>query len=146
MIRSSVFTARTKRVGPTVSGRALFRATFIAASVLMLSSCALLKGAEPPRDTYEISAPSSFSGIRGGTRAQLLVKGPTALDAINSQRMILRPSPNSITYIAGAQWSDTVQTPVRQTNNQSHSQAAGEEPVLLVHCCCWGNATSAYNK
>lgn len=74
----------------------------------VLSSCALLKSPEAPRETYDISAPSNFSNLRGGTRSQILVKLPTALKSIDSDRLIVKPSPSVITYLAGAQWSDTV--------------------------------------
>ncbi len=76
--------------------------------VLQLSACALVKKQETPRETYEISAPQSFSGLRASTNSQILVKLPTSLDAINSERIIVRPSPRVITYLEGAQWSDTV--------------------------------------
>jgi cholesterol transport system auxiliary component len=75
---------------------------------LQLSACALVKKQEAPRETFEISAPQSFSGLRATTNSQILVKLPTSLDAINSERIIVRPSPRVITYLEGAQWSDTV--------------------------------------
>ncbi len=78
------------------------------ACAMLVSSCALIKRPEAPRETYELSAPTSFSGLRGSTGAQILVKLPTSLDTINSERIVLRPSKSVITYVAGAQWSDTV--------------------------------------
>ena len=75
---------------------------------LQLSGCALIKKQETPRETFEISAPQSFSGLRASTNSQILVKLPTSLDAINSERIVVRPSPRVITYLEGAQWSDTV--------------------------------------
>ena len=75
---------------------------------LVLSSCAFLQPPEAPRETFEISAPTRISGLAGRTGAQILVKTPTSLKSIDSERMILRPSPSVVTYIAGAQWSDTV--------------------------------------
>lgn len=84
------------------------RGAFLAASVVLLSSCALVGSREAPRDTFDISAPTDFSGVRGGSRAQILVKTPTALKAIDSDRIIVKPTPSVVTYLAGAQWSDTV--------------------------------------
>ncbi|MEE9374991.1 MAG: ABC-type transport auxiliary lipoprotein family protein [Rhizobiaceae bacterium] len=75
---------------------------------LAMTSCALIKKPEAARETYDISAPQDFSGLQGGTRSQILVKLPTALKAIDSDRIIVKPSPSVITYQAGAQWSDTV--------------------------------------
>ena len=70
-----------------------------------LSSCALIKSAPTP-ETYDISAPRSFAGLRAGTRAQILVKAPTSLKALNSQNIVVKPTSSVITYLKGAQWSD----------------------------------------
>ena len=72
-----------------------------------VSSCALLTPPPAPRDTYELTAPRDFGRI-GRTRAQILVKTPTSLKSIDSERMILRPTAATVTYLEGAQWSDTV--------------------------------------
>ena len=82
-------------------------ATFVGLAV-SATGCALLKSPPPPRDTFEISAPQSFGGLASSTRAQILVKQPTALKSIDSNRMVLRTGASEITYLAGAQWSDTV--------------------------------------
>ncbi|MGI9365733.1 MAG: ABC-type transport auxiliary lipoprotein family protein [Rhizobiaceae bacterium] len=63
---------------------------------------------DAPRETFDITAPQQFSGVRGGSRAQILVKVPTALSSIDSNRIILKPSESVVTYLAGAQWTDTV--------------------------------------
>lgn len=84
------------------------RALVVGAAVVAMSSCALVKPGEAPRDTFDISAPTSFSGVRGGSRSQILVKVPTALSSVDSDRIIVKPSPSVVTYLAGAQWADTV--------------------------------------
>ena len=88
--------------------RSMARALFLGVAIGALSSCALVKPGEAPRDTFDISAPTSFSGVRGGSRAQILVKVPTALSSVDSDRIIVKPTPTVVTYLAGAQWSDTV--------------------------------------
>ena len=80
----------------------------LAALATQISACALIKPAEPPRDTYELTAPNRISSVRGGTGAQILVKLPNALKSIDSDRLIVRQGAAEITYLAGAQWSDTV--------------------------------------
>ena len=75
------------------------------ASVL-LSSCALVSAPKPAPDTYDISAPRQFAGLRNRTHAQILVKEPTALKAVDSQQIMLKPSASEIAYLSGAQWSD----------------------------------------
>ncbi len=80
----------------------------VLAAASVMSGCALLQGQEAPRETYELTAPQSFGGISGGTRAQILVKAPSALKSVDSDRIVVRPSAKVVTYLAGAQWSDTV--------------------------------------
>lgn len=79
-----------------------------AALATTLSGCALLGSKPAPRDTYELTAPSSVSGVGIARRAQVLVKAPGALKALDSDRMLLRPSPSELTILSGAQWSDSV--------------------------------------
>ena len=114
-----------------VSGKSL-RGAVIASSVLLLSSCALIKGSEAPRETYDLSAPTSFSNIRGSSNSQILVKAPTALKSIDSDRMIVKPTPSVITYLAGAQWADTVpnmvQSKLVETLENSGATAATAKP------------------
>ncbi len=85
-----------------------FRICGVACLGLILTSCALLGDRKAARETYEISVPASLSGTSGGTRAQLLIKVPNALKAIDSDRIVVKSGLNIITYLEGAQWSDTV--------------------------------------
>ena len=72
----------------------------------VLSGCNLLSGADDPRETYDIIAPvREFAA--GSTRAQLLVKEPLALKTLDSDRVVLKPEPRVVTYLANAQWVDT---------------------------------------
>lgn len=74
----------------------------------MLSGCAaagLLTGGGPPPATYDLTAPSEFGPI-GSSGAQLAVTEPTAVGALNSERIVVRPSPTVITYLSGTQWND----------------------------------------
>ncbi len=100
------------------------RDLLIAASVVALSSCALVKPGEAPRETFEISAPTQFSGVRGGSRAQILVKVPTALKSLDSDRIVVKPTPTIVTYLAGAQWSDTVPRLIQAKLVESFDNAA----------------------
>ncbi|MEM8749245.1 MAG: ABC-type transport auxiliary lipoprotein family protein [Pseudomonadota bacterium] len=104
-ISSKIASARRKRDRGAAKWLKLGAALVM---VAQLSGCALLRGQEAPRETFELSAPQTVSGLSASTSAQVLVKIPTALDAVNSDRIVLRPTPRSITYLAGAQWSDTV--------------------------------------
>lgn len=75
-------------------------------SALLLSGCALLGGgSSEPLDTYELTAPAPAStGRRSG--AQILVAEPTALKALDSENIVIKPSAAAIQYLSGAQWAD----------------------------------------
>ena len=73
----------------------------------LLAGCALIQPQEAPRETYDLTAPADVRGD-GSTSAQILVKLPTALKAIDSDRIVVKPSPTVITYLEGAQWQDSV--------------------------------------
>ncbi|MEE2953231.1 MAG: ABC-type transport auxiliary lipoprotein family protein [Pseudomonadota bacterium] len=59
-----------------------------------------------PVDTYEISAPSLESAVRGSTRAQILIPDPTAIKTLDSEKIVVKPTPYTIEYLGGSQWSD----------------------------------------
>ncbi|MER9893026.1 ABC-type transport auxiliary lipoprotein family protein [Mesorhizobium sp. M0119] len=72
---------------------------------LSLPSCAALPGGRPaPLDTFELSAPSLEA--RAHSRRQILIAQPSALKALDSQNIVIKPSPRSIQYLKGAQWAD----------------------------------------
>ena len=47
--------------------------------------------------------PSPASGSRG---RQILITEPTALKALDSEQIVIRPTPSSLQYLANSQWSD----------------------------------------
>ncbi|WP_425349624.1 ABC-type transport auxiliary lipoprotein family protein [Hoeflea olei] len=72
----------------------------------VLSGCGggLLKA--PPPDTYGLSsAPEIASGQRSRNR-QILISEPSALQALDSEKIVIRPTPSAIQYLADSQWSD----------------------------------------
>ncbi|MER9234015.1 ABC-type transport auxiliary lipoprotein family protein [Mesorhizobium sp. M0622] len=71
---------------------------------LSLAGCAALGGKPAPLDTFELSAPSLEA--RGHSRRQILIAQPSALKALDSQNIVIKPSPRSIQYLKGAQWAD----------------------------------------
>jgi cholesterol transport system auxiliary component len=89
-------------------GQRTARFGLVAGLATSLSACALLGISEKPRETYELSAVDGFSGLSAATRAQILVKAPSALKSLDSERIVVRPAPPVVTYLAGAQWSDTL--------------------------------------
>ncbi len=77
----------------------------LAAAAFMLASCTALIPSPPP-DTYDISAPQDFPGLKGSSRAQLLILEPSALKILDSQQIVIKPSEAEVEYLARAQWAD----------------------------------------
>ncbi len=67
----------------------------------LLSGC----GSKPSNDTYDLSASVKASGplMKG---KQILIPPPTALQALDSNLIVIRVSPSEIQYLGKAQWSD----------------------------------------
>ncbi|MDM9628275.1 ABC-type transport auxiliary lipoprotein family protein [Rhizobium sp. S152] len=68
---------------------------------LVLAGC----GTSAKNDTFDLSAPVTGTGP-AAKRAQILVQQPTALQALNSEQIVIRVSGSEIQYLAKAQWSD----------------------------------------
>ena len=78
----------------------------LAAGLLCLSllGCALA-GSRPPT-TYDLVAPRSFAGAAKPAPYQLLVYEPTAATALDTQRLMVRPKADQVSYYKGTAWSD----------------------------------------
>lgn len=103
----------------------------LALLALALASCAALPGGGPaPLDTFELSAPSV--GAHGHSRKQILIAQPSALKALDSQNIVIKPSDRSIQYLKGAQWADRlpliVQARLAETFQRSGSFAGVGKP------------------
>lgn len=80
--------------------------TGVAAFAFLLHGCAGLPGVGPaPLDTYELSAPTPETGVHR-RRTQILIAEPSALKALDSENIVVRPAPGAIEYLKGAQWAD----------------------------------------
>jgi cholesterol transport system auxiliary component len=84
-----------------IRGRAGILFAFL--SGLALAGC----GGGGELQTFELLAPQEYVGARQA-RGSLVVALPTALRAIDSERVIVQPTPGEINYLAGARWSDRV--------------------------------------
>ncbi|WP_292593565.1 ABC-type transport auxiliary lipoprotein family protein [Mesorhizobium sp.] len=103
----------------------------VALIALSLTGCAFLPGGRPaPLDTFELSAPSLDA--RGRGRQQILIAQPSALKALDSQNIVIKPSVRSIQYLKGAQWADRlpliVQARLAETFQRSGSFAGVGKP------------------
>lgn len=101
-----------------------------AALVVTLAGCAALGGKPAPLDTFELSAPSVE--MHGHSRRQILIAQPSALKALDSQNIVIRPSDQSIQFLKGAQWADRlpliVQARLAETFQRSGSFAGVGKP------------------
>ncbi|MFK7903278.1 MAG: ABC-type transport auxiliary lipoprotein family protein [Nitratireductor sp.] len=96
---TSKFKPRAHTAGKAVSKAVLF------AGLLALSSCTSLI-APPAPDTYDITAPTTFPGLKGGSRAQILILEPSALKVLDSLDIVIKPNDAVVQYLAKAQWTD----------------------------------------
>ncbi|ESZ43177.1 ABC-type transport auxiliary lipoprotein family protein [Mesorhizobium sp. M0924] len=126
------------RIHHTIRGQWGSRVTFglggyKSAAVLLgltLAGCAALGGKPAPLDTFELSAPSIDA--HGHSRRQILIAQPSALKALDSQNIVIKPSDRSIQYLKGAQWADRlpliVQARLAETFQRSGSFAGVGKP------------------
>ncbi|XHM78201.1 ABC-type transport auxiliary lipoprotein family protein [Mesorhizobium sp. ANAO-SY3R2] len=92
---------------------------------LALSGCtSLFVRTPPPLDTYELTAPSVI-GRSGLSRRQILVAEPSALKSFDGQNIVIKPSPASIEFLKGAQWSDRLPRIVQARLVETYQRAGG---------------------
>jgi cholesterol transport system auxiliary component len=82
-------------------------APLLAAGLLCLglTGCALAAGSRPPT-TYDLVAPRSFAGAAKPAPWQLVVYEPTAVHALETDRLMVRPRADQVSYYKGIAWSD----------------------------------------
>lgn len=87
------------------------RAGLLCATALFLTGCSGGLGslfAPPEAKTYDLTAPSE-PGVRGRrSSAQLVVPEPTALRALDSEKIVIKPNAAEINYLGDVQWSDSL--------------------------------------
>lgn len=86
----------------------LRRAAVAAALAVLLSGCGggLGFGSKPPPPTYDLFAAQSFPRRSGPARGQLIVTEPTALAALDTEKIVVRPNPDEVAQLGTAQWQD----------------------------------------
>ncbi len=85
--------------------RGLRMASVVAGLCVALAGCSLLGGGSSALATFDLDAPTGAAATHA-TAAQVLVPEPVALKALDTERIVVRPSANEISYYPGAQWSD----------------------------------------
>jgi len=95
-LRSSVL-ARYRRAGSPL--RLATQLSFVTLLSLAVVGC----GGSAPA-TFDLSAASGARGKAG--RGQLVIAEPTAISPLESDRIVVRTSPEQVAFLTGAQWSD----------------------------------------
>ena len=76
-------------------------------------------GGGPAPSTFDLTAPRQGLRPTGSSRSVIVVAEPTAVFALDSERIVIRTSGGELTYLPRAQWSDRlprlVQTRLIQT-------------------------------
>ncbi|MCP8893603.1 membrane integrity-associated transporter subunit PqiC [Shinella daejeonensis] len=83
---------------------AMSRPAVMAALVAALAGCA---GGQARNDTFGLSGVGEISGPSARNR-QILVPQPSALKALDSEQIVIRPTAAEIQYLASSQWSDSL--------------------------------------
>jgi cholesterol transport system auxiliary component len=73
---------------------------------LGLTGCALALGGSRAPITYDVVAPRSFAASPKSAKFQLIVNEPTAVHALETDRIMVRPSADKVSYYKGVAWSD----------------------------------------
>lgn len=77
------------------------------AGAVILGFGLLLAGCSTPVPTFDLSAPSGFTAGGSGS-AQLVVTTPTALAVLNTDKIVVEPTPGQLAYLGDAQWGDSL--------------------------------------
>ncbi|MGO4403002.1 ABC-type transport auxiliary lipoprotein family protein [Bosea sp. RAF48] len=103
---------------------ALFPATKARLTALMLAAGAMLAGCGGTTPTtFDLSAPSGFGKV-GGSRAVMVVAEPTTVQALDSDRVIVRDTSGALSFVGGAQWADRIPALVQARLIQTFENAS----------------------
>lgn len=102
----------------------LFRLSAIALALLAAGCAALPGGGPAPLDTFELSAPEGPAKQAPGS-TQILIAEPTALKSLDTQNIVIAPTPASIEYLDGAQWADRLPRVVQDRLAEAFENAGG---------------------
>jgi len=95
-----------RNAGTSGARKPLVKGLLSAIVGLLVAGCAVTGGGVV--DLYDLSAPDVGSSARGGTRAQILVTEPIAVQALNTNRIAVRTGSSTLGYIGGGQWADSL--------------------------------------
>ncbi len=80
-------------------------APILAAGLLSMVLVGCAMGSKPPA-TYDLIAPRAFAGSKKAAPYQLVVYQPTTVSSLETNRLMVRPQADQISYYKGVAWSD----------------------------------------
>jgi len=98
------------------------RVAAVSAVALFLGGCVGSMLREAPVATYDLTAPQGFSGRAAAGRGALVVVEPTAIQTVDSNRMVAR-SGGQVSYVPAAQWTDRLPSLVQTRMVQAFENA-----------------------
>ena len=102
------------------------RAWLAACSMVVLAGCSAA-----PLTSYDLSA-LPIASARQTSHIQLVIAEPLAVAALDSERILVRGSDNSLAYLGGAQWAErlpsVVQARLVQSFENTHSLSRVARP------------------
>jgi cholesterol transport system auxiliary component len=110
--------------GVTLSRRRGLLGVAMALLSVPLAAC----GGGSPLETFDLSATTFSSGAARG-RGQLVIAEPVATSPANSDRIVVRPTPESIATLKGAQWTESLPHLMQTRLVQSFENSRGVRAV-----------------
>ena len=95
--------------------------TFAIAAGLLASALALASCASAPPETFDLTP--AAAPIAARLRAPLAIREPVAALDLDSQRILVRTGPDTVAYLAGAQWADRLPALVQSKLLQTFQNA-----------------------
>lgn len=99
---------------------------------LGLVGCALAGGSRAPT-TYDLIAPRSFAASPRAAKWQLVVAEPTAVHALETERIMVRPSSDKVSYYKGVAWSDRLPRLVQARMIESFQNSGAVKAVSSTY-------------
>jgi cholesterol transport system auxiliary component len=59
-----------------------------------------------PTPTFDLSAPTNFGSLPPRARGLLAIEQPTALQILDTEKVVIAPQPGEVAYLTDAQWVD----------------------------------------
>jgi cholesterol transport system auxiliary component len=89
------------------------KAALCVALALSVSACGgsgvlggLIGTGNNPTPTFDLTAPTNFGPLPRTARGLLAVEQPTALQILDTEKVVISPTPGEVAYLSDAQWVD----------------------------------------